>query len=173
MISLILSDSHGRTDRIEEAVRRAGKVDQILFLGDLTRDIEGMSFDAPVISVRGNCDGFSLFGDSGIPEERRISVGEYTVLMMHGHTASVKHTTLNAIAKAQAADADVLLFGHTHIPICEYLPEGYELYGARLKKPLYIFNPGSIGRPAEGRPSFGIMTVRRGGGILLSHGYLA
>ncbi len=171
MISLILSDSHGRRDRIEEAVRRAGKVDQILFLGDLTRDIEDICLDAPLISVRGNCDAFSLFGGGDIPEERRISVGEYTVLMMHGHTASVKHTFLNAIAKAVAADADVLLFGHTHIPVCEYLHEGYELCGTRLKKPLRIFNPGSIGRPYEGRPTFGIMTVRRDG-ILLSHGRL-
>lgn len=169
MTALILSDSHGKADMVARAVRQAGRVDLLLFLGDGLRDLYGLEESMPVVSVRGNCDLFSFFGDNSVPEERIIRLGEYTVLMMHGHTAGVKASYVSAAERAARLGADILLFGHTHQRFERYLGEGTELLDLTLKKPLYIFNPGSIGQPREGCPSFGLMTLRDNG-VLLSHG---
>ena len=56
MTILVLSDSHGRSDNVSRAIEAAGRVDAILFLGDGLRDVEYLSTDAPIYSVRGNGD---------------------------------------------------------------------------------------------------------------------
>ena len=63
-------------------------------------------------------------------------------------------------AAAKEAGADVLLFGHTHRPHEEYLSE----------EGLYLCNPGSIGRPSSGDPSFSILDILPNGSVCLSHG---
>ena len=169
MTLLVLSDSHGRADNVSRAIDAAGKVDAILFLGDGLRDVEYICTDAPIYSVRGNCDFFGAFS-SDQPDERIIGFGEYNVLMMHGHTHSVKNSPEHAIAYAAGRGADILLFGHTHERYEACLKEGSTVLGVTLKKPMWVLNPGSIGNPSNGY-SFGIVTLR-GKDVLLSFGKL-
>ena len=172
MTVLVISDVHGRGERVEELLARGCHYDGIFFLGD---GIRGLNEELcrengrMLVTVRGNCDGTML--DWMAPEERILSLGEYTVLMMHGHTHGVKHGVERAAAYAASKGADLLLYGHTHIPEEQYLPEGTELLGVTLKKPLRIMNPGSLGEPTGARPSFGVIELRRGQ-MLLSHGQL-
>ena len=63
------------------------------------------------------------------------------------------------LAAARRAGADIALFGHTHIPHEEYDPESG----------IYLFNPGSIGEPRAGRPSYGILSLS-GKNVLFSLG---
>ena len=172
MTLLVLSDSHGRFDKIKEAFDLNRGVLAVLFLGDGLRDVERVDFlHKPVISVRGNCDTFGFFADSLPQEERMVRFGEYNIMLMHGHRFSVKGSLDTAMAYAARRGADILLFGHTHIRYDKYFAEGTELGGEILKKPLRVFNPGSIGAPRESGYSFGLIGIR-GKDVLTSHGEL-
>ena len=82
----------------------------------------------------------------------------------------VKGTLSALAAAARERGADIALFGHTHLRLERYLPP--ERDGER---PLWLFNPGSISRPREGRPSYGIIDILRDDerlDVLLSHAEL-
>ncbi len=169
---LILSDSHGKADRIAEALERNRGVDFAVFLGDGLRDLDRIDFgNTPVISVRGNCDFFSFSSYEAAPTELILNMGEYTVMIAHGHTLRVKEDIGYAVERAAEKGADILLFGHTHIKLDKYIPAGERIGNTVLEKPLRLFNPGSIGSPKDGRPSFGLIGIR-GGSVLTSHGEL-
>lgn len=167
---LVLSDSHGRADRVREAVNRAHGADMILFLGDGLRDLSLLDPDdeARLCAVRGNCDSFSFFSDD-LPEERVLCLGEYHILMMHGHTRDVKYGYERAVAYAASRGVELLLFGHTHEALERYLPEGTNIGGVTLEKPMHVFNPGSIGAPRGNAPTYGLVDLRPQG-IVCSHG---
>ena len=168
MTLLVISDSHGKIDRIEKAVALNPNCDAILFLGDCLRDLDRAEIlGCQVIAVRGNCDNSSLCE----PDERMLRFGEYNIMLMHGHRFGVKGGDGTAIAYAAKKGADVLLYGHTHTRLERYLDEG-EIVGDRvLERAISVFNPGSIGEPRDGRPSFGVIVIR-GRDILFSHGEL-
>ena len=170
MTLLVLSDSHGRRNNIERAISLSGKLEALLFLGDGLRDVESLFTEFPIYSVRGNCD---FFGASSFdePDERILRFGEYNVMMMHGHTRSVKDSPEHAMAYAALIGADILLYGHTHTRHEQYLPAGSTVRGVTLEKPLYVMNPGSIGYPGEAGYSFGTVTIR-GRDVLLGFGAL-
>ena len=167
---LVLSDSHGRADRVREVVSRCCGVDMILFLGDGLRDLSVLTPEETMrlCSVRGNCDGFSMLSDD-TPEERFLSLDAYHVLMMHGHTHGVKSGTERLVAYAAARGADLVVFGHTHEPMATYLPAGTAVGNTVLTRPMHVFNPGSLGLPRYGEPSYGRIDLRRQG-IVCSHG---
>ncbi len=167
---LVLSDSHGRADRVREVIARGRGADMILFLGDGLRDLDIVEPEqaARLCAVRGNCDSFLA---SDVPEERFLALGEYHILMMHGHTHNVKAGWERAAAYAAARGADLLLFGHTHEPMMTYLPAGMHVGDTVLAKPMYVCNPGSLGAPRQGGPSYGRIDLRPQG-IVCSHGTL-
>lgn len=154
----IFSDSHGRIDPMRIALARDRQAQHILFLGDGLDDLAALQSLCPGLqccAVRGNCDD---------PYRHRteeltllLSLYGHKILMGHGHTWGVKSGIETAVAQARAAGAEVLLFGHTHQPLYTY------------KDGLHICNPGSIGHPPDGRPSFARLTLTPST-ILLSHG---
>ena len=167
MTLLVISDSHGKIDRIEKAAALNPTCEAILFLGDCLRDLERAELAVPqVISVRGNCDISPYICE---PEERMVRFGEYNIMLMHGHRLGVKGGDGAAIAYAAKKGADVLLYGHTHTRCEKYLSEGERVGDFVLEKPLAVFNPGSIGEPRGERASFGTVVIR-GKDILFSHG---
>ena len=174
MTLLILSDSHGSPDRIAEAIRRV-RPDGILFAGDGLRDLTYCDVPCPLWAVRGNCDWVRtpliISGRAVDPEELRdeeiVTVEGVRILLTHGHKYGVKGGLGAAIARAAQANADVLVFGHTHVPLELHLsPDGAYEYG--VPKPLAVFNPGSLGDRAA---SFGTLTIRNGQ-LLLGRGEL-
>ncbi len=172
---LVIADSHRKTDHIKEAVERTSPIDAILYLGDGAYDFDELTRykDIPLFAVRGNCD--MMFDSSSLPDELILNFDEYTVMMMHGHLFGTTPQDFERAAyHAAEKGADILLFGHTHFPIEKYLPEGTLLLGEPLKKPLYVFNPGCLGRIAEGVGGhyyFGTMKTKVGrGGIIFGHG---
>ena len=142
---LVLSDSHGNISNMEEAVERE-KPDMILHLGDCVRDAQRLEErypDIPLLGVPGNCD----YGGLDQPE-RLTELGGVRILMMHGHTRRVKSGPMAAIYAARECGADILLFGHTHVPLVDY-------DGA-----LWVMNPGAAGDYT--RPTCGLLTIREG-----------
>jgi putative phosphoesterase len=133
--------------------------DGVLYLGDGLADTDRLSFGySQLFAVRGNCD---LYWDPSIKTEELLAFEGHRILITHGHLYGVKSGTGALIAHAAECGADVVLFGHTHKPICTVIPADK----VPLGRPMYLFNPGSIGQSG----SFGTLTLR-GDNVLLSHG---
>lgn len=148
---MIASDIHGSAfycRKLLEAMDRE-QADRLLLLGDLLyhgpRNPLPKDYDPKMVAnllngrkqqifcVRGNCDGevdqmmleFPILADYCI-----LSVGNRIVFATHGH-----HYNENQLPLLQ--QGDVLLHGHTHIPVLE-------------KRDTYILaNPGSVTLPKQ------------------------
>ena len=130
MRALVFSDSHGRVQPMLDAVDLY-RPDAVFHLGDVVRDGERVKEafpQLPFYQVRGNCD---LYQDQ-CPLESVARLAGKTVFYLHGHTQHVKAGLSYAVAAAQAVEADVLLYGHTHVPVT-----------ARYDRLLAV-NPGAI-----------------------------
>ncbi|MCI6363090.1 metallophosphoesterase family protein [Intestinimonas butyriciproducens] len=141
---VVFSDSHGAVSNMEDVMRREHP-ELVLHLGDLCRDIEEIQRRFPqqtIQNVCGNCDGFTE-----TPDQRILRVEGKRILMMHGHRYNVKLTYASAAYAAREAEADILLFGHTHIPYCEQV-DG-----------LWMLNPGSCGGRGA---TYGVISLENG-----------
>lgn len=117
LILLVISDTHGQIGFVQEALNKAEPVDLILHLGDHAADI-GLLRDVlgkPIITVRGNCDGF---GRMMPPEILVFDLAGCRVVMTHGHNKvfEVKRDLEKARRFTVSPEIfpDILLFGHTH-----------------------------------------------------------
>jgi putative phosphoesterase len=136
---LVISDSHGDQKTVEEIIRKE-KPDLSLHLGDFGRDLkEG-------ISVRGNCDGLSHF-----PLKRIFELKGHRIMMSHGHKEGVKRGLNNLYYHAKEQGVNIVLFGHTHLPLQERIGD------------ILFLNPGSVSLPPPGRKgSYLILELEQG-----------
>ncbi|MCH4889874.1 YfcE family phosphodiesterase [Acidaminobacter sp. JC074] len=143
---LVFSDSHGKTNLMHQIIDKT-KCDMIIHLGDCYDDFLELKdcYDIPMAGVVGNVD----FISDG-PAHEVISVGDYKIFITHGHRYRVKHHLLHLDEKTREVKADITLFGHTHIPMIE---EGHHI----------LMNPGSISRPRDARPSYGLIHINSKG----------
>ncbi len=167
---LIFSDSHGASRSMEEVLaRQVRSPDAILFLGDGLRDLgRAELFGSSVFAVRGNCDWTSKSPDgSEVPNECLLQWEGHRLLLTHGHLYQVKYGYGALIAHAATVGAELVLFGHTHVPLDERVCAGETVGGVRLERTVHLFNPGSLGQDG----SFGCLSLR-GETVLFSHGRL-
>ena len=164
---IVVSDIHGRGEYLDRVLAKHSDCDGVFFLGDGIRDVEperitgrGRMF----CGVTGNCD--PLYIPLGYPfsKELLLCLEEYNIMLTHGDLHSVKWGYERAAAYAYKRGADILLFGHTHIPMEKYIPEGSELGDVVTERPLRIMNPGSLRER-----SYGILQIKNRE-ILFSHG---
>jgi len=163
---LIFSDSHGKGRGMELALeRQITRPRGIWFAGDGLRDVTRAELGGIGLEyVSGNCDMFSA-PDIYAPEELLLSVGSHRVLLTHGHLYGVKSGYGRLMLRAVEQGADIAVFGHTHEPFLMEIPAGETVGFTELTRPLYLFNPGSIGHGG----SFGVLTLQDDK-VLLSHG---
>ena len=139
----LISDTHGLM-RVEALAALAG-VDRILHAGDVgrltvLRELQGI---APVQAVYGNVDD-PLFA---LPQHLDLVFDSVRVHVSHGHELGSPTPGL----LAQAYDADVIVYGHTHKPLIE-------MVGRTL-----VVNPGAAGpKRFNLAPSVAILTVEEG-----------
>ncbi len=103
------------------------EVDLILHAGDIVHPDLFFCFDTkPVLAVRGNCDEAA----PGLPMRRVEEFAGFRIGMTHGWgpQRGIVGQVLGSFADEPL---DVLIFGHTHYPLCRY------------KDDLLLFNPGS------------------------------
>ena len=154
---LVVADTHIRADRartLPEAVWEAARqADLILHAGDVVEPslLDGLAAAAPVEAVLGNNDGALAHR---LPETFEADLDGVRLAMIHDSGARKgRERRLHR----RFPDADVVVFGHSHLPIDA---EGEA--GQRL------FNPGS---PTERRRAphrtYGWLTLA--GGELLDH----
>ena len=124
---LVLSDSHGTLDKMERALALESP-DVVIHLGDYYRDAEALrkKCGCPVVNVHGNCDMVR-----NAPAFHMETYEGYRFFMTHGHHYNVKSGLLSLFLAAREQQADMILFGHTHIPYCD------------MEDGIWILNPGS------------------------------
>jgi putative phosphoesterase len=128
---LVISDTHGDITKAEEVIRKNNNIDLIIHLGDYFRDAQKLAADFPGIPmeyVYGNSD--FMVGD--VPAEKLLEYNGRRIFITHGHRYSVKWDYDKLYRKAEEMNADLLLFGHTHVA------DMVEQNGR------YLVNPGSI-----------------------------
>lgn len=146
---VVLSDTHGNTSRLEKVIFQQPKADCFIHLGDGQRDMEEVMAGFPgkdYRSVAGNCD----FAAVGPDEDELVAAGK-RIFFTHGHRYFVKGGPSRIIAEAVNRHADILLYGHTHVAVAEY-DDG-----------LYVMNPGSLGMPDNGMPTYGVIDITPAG----------
>lgn len=125
---IVFSDSHGNIGPMLAAVSHY-KPDMILHLGDHIWDADCFKkMSIPMRRVRGNCD----FGSVDI-ENDTVVINGIRIIMTHGHRYTVKAGLGPLMNLGRSAKADILLFGHTHIPLREE------------REGIVLMNPGTAG----------------------------
>lgn len=143
---LVLSDSHGDLNGMIAAYMRE-KPDITIHLGDHTADAAELKKRFPDIKlcvVKGNCDYSSKH-----PTLARLEIGGKRIIFTHGHAFHVKNGYTTLYIAGMEAHADVVLFGHTHIPLeTEY-------------QGMLFLNPGSCGKGT--RRTYGLLDISSDG----------
>ena len=140
----VISDSHGDHRAIDQAVKLIGKADVWLHAGDHSQDARQISAltGGQVVVVAGNCD-----GHAAKPDEF-IELPDFRIWLTHGHRYRVRESRDELIYWARQFQAQVVVYGHTHIP---------DMY---WDQDLLLFNPGSVGYPRGGfAASCGLLTI--------------
>lgn len=151
---LIASDLHGSavyTEKLLEAFK-GEEADRLLLLGDLL--YHGPRNDLPegydpkkviallngvkkkIFCVGGNCDAAvdqMVLEFPVLAEYALIPCGRSMIFATHGHLFSAEHLP-------PLSSGDILLHGHTHVPVC------------LEKEAVHILNPGSVSLPKENSP---------------------
>ena len=147
---LIVSYTHGHHRNFDRAVKKAGKFDMLIHLGDLEGGeayVEA-ALDCPVHMVAGNNDFFS-----DLKREEEFEIGGYRVMITHGHYYYVSMGVEVLVGEARARGADIVMFGHTHKPFLEE------------RQGVIVLNPGSLSYPRQQghRGSYMIMEINEHG----------
>lgn len=142
MRALVLSDTHGLTRELREVVDRTS-FSAIFHCGDFCCDRTELPF-VPTGIVRGNCDAVR-----DVPEEQVIAWGGFRVLLTHGHRYRVKETLLPLKYRALEVRANLVLFGHSHVPM------------ATMEDGVLLVNPGSLAAPRRfPRPTYVVLEAQ-------------
>lgn len=143
----ILSDTHMMKNFIDKTIPYLKKCDLIIHAGDNFSDskyIHSMT-NIGIMAVKGNCD------FENVEEELVFEIEDKIIFLCHGDKYGVKYGIDTIESKAKEYDANIVIFGHTHIPLCIDKDEI-----------LYV-NPGSISLPRQvDYRSFVIMDIENG-----------
>lgn len=144
----VLSDTHKRLDLAIAAIEEMGAIDLLVHAGDHYRDAKKLMdhFGVPGVAVAGNCD---ITGGSS---EEILELAGRKVLVVHGHRQGVKGGLQNLWYYALERDVEMVIFGHSHIPVCQTV-DG-----------ITMFNPGSLTEPRDliAGATYGIITIDQG-----------
>ena len=168
---LVVSDSHGNTERFISIVKRYGSTcDALLFCGDGLSDIAGMFSAAhtdkelernipPVLAfAQGNCDPRNVPGGLVAHLEQSLTVNGHKILIVHGHAHGVDYGLEKLGLQMRLNGYDIAFYGHTHIASEKRIENTAGDSPSEFK----FVNPGSCARPRGGQPaSLAIATVEK------------
>ena len=144
---IVVSDTHGYVKEFLEKVEEIGTPDMIFHLGDYVDDGIKISKELGVeaLIVKGNGD----YNVSKFNEDELMEIEGRKFFLTHGHRYNVRYNISNLYYKGKEVGADVVLFGHTHIPIVE------------KEDNITIINPGSPSMPRgfNRKKTFGLLNI--------------
>jgi putative phosphoesterase len=139
MLIALISDTHlplGARRLPEACVERIAAADLLLHAGDFTTvDVlcELEALGPPIAAVHGNVDTADV--RRLLPSERIVEAANARIALVHD--AGPRRGRLDRLRRRFGDDADAVVFGHSHMPLHEVGPDGFQ-----------FFNPGS---PTERR----------------------
>ena len=145
---LVLSDSHKNLTNLKRVLNEMS-YDYVIFLGDYVSDIMPFAkrLKNKLFVVRGNAD-----GDIDFDDDLLIEIKGKKFFISHGHNYGVKYGMNGIFQKATEMNADILLFGHTHIA-----------FQTQLENGLIVLNPGSVGKGRLKENTFGMVKIEDDG----------
>lgn len=146
---LVVSDTHRDYYTLNQVIKSQPSAEVVFHLGDGADDIERIKSlydNKMIISLRGNCD-----WNCSKSYIEQITLESKKIFATHGHLFGVKISLTDIITEAKKNDANILLFGHTHQALCDYVDD------------MHIMNPGSLhGYNA----TYGIIDITPNGNIV-------
>jgi uncharacterized protein len=154
MLIAVISDTHmprGPRRLPDACVERIAAADLLLHAGDFStlevlRELEAIG--PPVVGVQGNVDSAEL--RRLLPDERVVGAEGARIALVHD--AGPRSGRLERMRRRFGERADVVVFGHSHLPLHEEALDGFQ-----------ILNPGS---PTERRRApghtMGLIQVHNG-----------
>lgn len=133
------------------------QADHIIHAGDLqdSRVLDSLSSFAPVTAVSGNIDSSELI--DSLPKKQLLTFHGLKIGLTHGHGKG-KTTEQRAKLAFEGEHLDLLIFGHSHIPV------------HKEEAGLVLFNPGSpTDKRRQEQFSFGELIVEEDGTWSLKH----
>lgn len=143
---LIVSDTHYRVDAFISELDKHKDAELIIHLGDMVDDAIYIKnhTDIPVEMVRGNNDYNAIY----VPYHNLIRLKGHRILLTHGHLEKVYFGNTHLISKAKECEADIVMYGHTHI------------FNNEVIDGITIINPGSAGYDRGGEyESYVVMNI--------------
>jgi putative phosphoesterase len=139
MLIAVISDTHlprGARRLPDACVERIAAADLLIHAGDFStldvfRELEAIG--PPLVGVHGNVDSTDL--RRLLPEERVVDAAGVRIAVIHD--AGPRTGRLERMRRRFGDRADLVVFGHSHLPLHEEAPDGFQ-----------ILNPGS---PTERR----------------------
>lgn len=131
---LVMSDTHGRCDILDQVFREAGEIDYVIHCGDVSEDEREIRrrVNCPVLMVAGNNDFFT-----DLPKEIITTLAGNKIFICHGHRQRVSFGLESLYFRGMQEQANIVLFGHTHQPMCAW------------QGGMMIANPGSLSLPRQ------------------------
>ena len=147
---IVMSDSHRNLAAVIDLVEKHRTADIFIHLGDGAAEFEEVKSMFPEIKflcVRGNCDLGTDLEIAGC-----FHCGQAKIFYTHGHMYNVKYSIEGLVRAGWQMHANIVLYGHTHIPFVEY------------RDGMHIMNPGSLGMPrGMSTGSYGIIDIADSG----------
>lgn len=148
---LVVSDTHGAVfESVVKPIREEKDIDLMIHCGDKFKDAEKLAWLLGIKNfyrVVGNCD-YDVHGEEDMIN---LVLEGKRVLITHGHLQHVKDGLEGLKEAVKENNADIVLYGHTHIAY-EEMADG-----------VLYFNPGSTIMPKYGKPSYGIVEITSNG----------
>ena len=156
---LIVSDTHGSYDNFDRAVAIEKPFDVLVHCGDVGIDLDEVEIrqQCQVHVVSGNND-FGRF----YPDKKIFFAGDTKIVALHGHRYRLYSDLMPLYYLANENDAEVVMFGHLHVPMIE----DYD--------GVTIINPGSLTYPRQAGhlPSYAVMEIDDDGEVSCEIKYL-
>ncbi len=158
---LILSDTHGKCDLMYEIINKVKPIDSLVHCGDvgyggIERELSAAS-DCPVHVVCGNNDYGSTY-----PYTDSFTLQGHKIIVTHGHRQRVYSDLSPLLYLAEENRADIVMFGHLHVPV------------VKTWEGITLVNPGSLTYPRQSNrlPSYIMMTIEDSGEVRFAVRYV-
>lgn len=140
---LVMSDSHGNEQAVRRALAAQPQVTAVIHLGDGAAEAMRVAAEDTRAwhIVRGNCD-----VGGNVPQKAVVTIGGVRLYLTHGYAERVKAGLLTLRYTAAEQEAQVALYGHTHIPDISF------------DNGMILLNPGSLSQSG----TYALLEIERG-----------
>ncbi len=144
----VMSDTHGNVQLAVNVLQQNAMVDRLIHLGDHYRDGVAIGGETRlrVDAVLGNTD---LDSEPWAEREKILELDGVRIFITHGDIYKVKQGIEHLIERAIEEDVNIVLFGHTHLPMKQHIGN------------ILFLNPGCI-LSNNTSNSYAVLTLTKG-----------